>query len=147
MNNLFKNIFRHSGVHRHSHLQNADTGQTKSGPNNNYFLVLVQSEKHCNTQSLWNCLSKNWDEMVFFFQCAPLFFSLLYWLAGGIIVLAFAHFLFIFFFFMQFSTHHIKMIKHLEFQLLLSGHFSLAGDFNDNKSLDGSFAQILQTAI
>ena len=82
----------------------------------------------------------------FFFQCAPFFFSLLYWLAGGIIILAFAHFLFIFFF-MQFSTHHIKMIKHLEFQLFLSGHFSLAGDFNDNKSLDGSFAQILQTAI
>ena len=72
---MFKNIFRHSGVHRPSHLQNADTGQTKSGPNNNYFLVLVQSEKHCNTQSLWNCLSKNWDEMVFSFS-ARLYSSL-----------------------------------------------------------------------
>ena len=143
---MFKNIFRHSGVHRPSHLQNADTGQTKSGPNNNYFLVLVQSEKHCNAQSLWNCLSKNWDEMVFSFSAC--LYSSLYCIGLLEALLSLhLHIFSLFSFFMQFLTHHIKMIKHLEFQLFLSGHFSLAGDFNDNKSLDGSFAQILQTAI
>ena len=69
---------------------------------------------------------------------AALFFSLLYWLAGGI-SLAFAHSLLHIPSFVQFSTQNIEMIKHPKVQHFVFRQFSLASVFNDNKSLlDGS---------
>ena len=71
---MFKHIFRHSGVHRHSHLQNADTGQTKSGPNNNYFSSV---RKNIIIQNNYEIVFLR-IEMKWFFSFSARLYSFLY---------------------------------------------------------------------